>query len=51
MSFKSSLTRLNTPTHVVAFGCATAIDLADWQRHYLAESIDLRLFFHSGWSS
>ncbi|REG83654.1 hypothetical protein [Marinomonas pollencensis] len=49
MSFQSSSTRLSTPTYVAAFG--GAMDLADWQRHYRAESIDLRLFFHSGWSS
>lgn len=23
----------------------------DWWYHYFAETIDLRLFFHSGWSS
>ncbi len=25
--------------------------LAQWQQHYQAETIDLRYFFHSGWSS
>lgn len=49
MSFRSSSAKLSTPTYVAAFRCA--MDLADWQRHYRAESIDLRLFFHSGWSS
>ncbi|EAQ65043.1 hypothetical protein MED121_09995 [Marinomonas sp. MED121] len=28
-----------------------AVDLASWQRHYFAEAIDMRMFFHSGWSS
>lgn len=27
------------------------VDLASWQRHYFAEAIDMRMFFHSGWSS
>ena len=25
--------------------------LAQWQTHYVAETVDLRYFFHSGWSS
>jgi|GEM_PF-1563675 hypothetical protein len=25
--------------------------LAQWVQHYQAETIDLRYFFHSGWSS
>lgn len=28
-----------------------SVDLASWQRHYFAEAIDMRMFFHSGWSS
>lgn len=51
MSFSSTSKTLDTAAHVVAFGRPMALELADWQRHYLAEAIDLRLFFHSGWSS
>jgi hypothetical protein len=25
--------------------------LAQWAQHYQAETVDLRYFFHSGWSS
>ncbi|MCZ2722628.1 hypothetical protein O1D97_13660 [Marinomonas sp. 15G1-11] len=25
--------------------------LSQWQDHYIAETVDLRYFFHSGWSS
>ncbi|MBR7889246.1 hypothetical protein J9B83_09860 [Marinomonas sp. A79] len=25
--------------------------LTQWQQHYQAETVDLRYFFHSGWSS
>jgi len=25
--------------------------LAQWSQHYQAETVDLRYFFHSGWSS
>ncbi len=25
--------------------------LSQWQRHYIAETVDLRYFFHHGWSS
>ncbi|MCV2401785.1 hypothetical protein OFY17_02700 [Marinomonas sp. C2222] len=25
--------------------------LAQWVQHYQAETVDLRYFFHSGWSS
>ena len=27
------------------------MSLAQWVQHYQAETIDLRYFFHSGWSS
>ncbi|WP_187424899.1 hypothetical protein [Marinomonas sp. IMCC 4694] len=26
-------------------------DLAQWQANYQSETVDLRYFFHSGWSS
>ncbi|MBU1296303.1 MAG: hypothetical protein KJ609_07140 [Gammaproteobacteria bacterium] len=28
-----------------------AMSLAAWIQHYQAETVDLRYFFHSGWSS
>jgi hypothetical protein len=28
-----------------------AMSLAQWIQHYQAETVDLRYFFHSGWSS
>ncbi|ETI60839.1 hypothetical protein [Marinomonas profundimaris] len=27
------------------------VSLAQWVQHYQAETVDLRYFFHSGWSS
>ncbi|MBD5770912.1 hypothetical protein [Marinomonas colpomeniae] len=27
------------------------MSLAQWVQHYQAETVDLRYFFHSGWSS
>lgn len=27
------------------------MNVAQWQQHYQAETVDLRYFFHSGWSS
>ena len=27
------------------------MSLAQWAQHYQAETVDLRYFFHSGWSS
>ncbi|WP_175404877.1 MULTISPECIES: hypothetical protein [Marinomonas] len=28
-----------------------SMSLAQWVQHYQAETVDLRYFFHSGWSS
>jgi len=27
------------------------LSLAQWVQHYQAETVDMRYFFHSGWSS
>ncbi|NVK75329.1 hypothetical protein [Marinomonas sp. CT5] len=31
--------------------CLNMMSLSAWTQHYQAETIDLRYFFHSGWSS
>lgn len=37
--------------HAEMFDRQNAMKLGQWQRHYQAETVDLRYFFHSGWSS
>ncbi|AEF56095.1 hypothetical protein [Marinomonas posidonica] len=38
-------------TSVVAVACPKALSLSHWTQHFQAETVDLRYFFHSGWSS
>ncbi|WP_156486239.1 hypothetical protein [Marinomonas sp. TW1] len=40
-----------TTTSVVAAVCPKALSLSHWAQHFQAETVDLRYFFHSGWSS
>lgn len=51
MRFHSSPHCLLSSISFSVFSYVAAVELTDWRHHYCAESIDLRLFFHSGWSS
>ena len=33
------------------YACFKTASLMNWSQHYQAETVDLRYFFHSGWSS
>ena len=49
-----SLTLLNgqiSSAHAEMFERLHKMSLATWSQHYQAETVDLRYFFHSGWSS
>lgn len=37
--------------HAALFDRLAARRLTQWQQYYQAETVDLRYFFHSGWSS
>ena len=36
---------------IALLGRLNTMTLAQWAQHYQAETVDLRYFFHSGWSS
>ncbi|MBJ7539428.1 hypothetical protein [Marinomonas transparens] len=51
MSLTQSAKQIATSAQVAAISCALTMDLVQWVQHYQAETVDLRYFFHSGWSS
>ncbi|WP_353667112.1 hypothetical protein [Marinomonas sp. THO17] len=51
MSLPSSHFEQVIAEHEPAYLCLKTASLMNWSLHYQAESIDLRYFFHSGWSS
>ncbi|QNT06533.1 MULTISPECIES: hypothetical protein [Marinomonas] len=51
MSMTSSYNAHQSSAQTKLFGCVQTMSLAQWLEHYQAETVDLRYFFHSGWSS
>ncbi|MGB0783369.1 MAG: hypothetical protein ACPGRG_09385 [Marinomonas sp.] len=47
----SSLNTPNESAQAEALVRRSVMSLTQWQQHYQAETVDLRYFFHSGWSS
>ena len=37
--------------HSILIGPLDRLKMITWAQHYQAETVDLRYFFHSGWSS
>lgn len=51
MLLTSSLNVQDDSAIAALFGRLSVMSLAQWVQHYQAETVDLRYFFHSGWSS
>ncbi|MEP7730020.1 hypothetical protein [Marinomonas primoryensis] len=51
MPLTSTKNAQSTSIQVEALCHLYAVNLAQWIQHYQAETVDLRYFFHSGWSS
>ena len=51
MRLNSSLNVHYGSASAALYGRLSVIGLAQWVQHYQAETVDLRYFFHSGWSS
>lgn len=51
MPLLSSQNAQTQSAYAEMFDRLDGMSLAQWIEHYQAETIDLRYFFHSGWSS